>query len=122
VEWTPELDTLLIDLYKKRLGNAFIASWMRIQPGLVRDRLVALGLVKPSPTKVAAAPTRKELRAAAMGHGGDADDAAEDEDLSDDEDDADQHANSKYRRRPRGYLMSLGEIEALYRSVGRSYR
>jgi hypothetical protein len=122
MEWTPELDATLTDLYEKRLGNSFIASWMRLKSADIRQRLIELGLVKPPTphTASAPAPTRKALRAAALTHCTDT--HGEDAMLGDEDDDDDDGGEMvQYRGRPRGYLMSAEKISQLYRSVGRSY-
>jgi hypothetical protein len=125
MNWTPELDARLIELHEKRLGNRFIASWLRLDPTLVRARLAELGVVKPARNSEAkaAAPALAappQLPAVAVQimdlSGTDGADAS-------DEGDDDDEAGALISRRgcPRGHLVPEDKIAALYRSAGGRY-
>ena len=121
MEWTPEQDAQLTELFKKRLGIRFISSWTRWPAPAVRMRLVELGLASPLSRRGAAliarapqivaetAPLRQTVEPAEL-------EALDD---NDDEDEGDLRAS---RGCPRGHLVSEAKIAALYRSVGRDYR
>jgi hypothetical protein len=124
MEWTAERDATLAELYRKRLGNMFIASWMRLKPAEVRARLRELGLIASCHSTAAGnavRPAAPESLSAfpVAGSGGARDDSA-DKDVGEDEDD-DDGAMVSFRGRPKGHLMPESRIAALYRSVGRGY-
>src|SRR5882757_4513927 len=79
MEWTPELDKAITELHAKRLGNAFISKWLRLNPSHVRARLMALGLLKSRSNAARAA--------AASSIAGEAHDQDNADLLGDDEDD-----------------------------------
>jgi hypothetical protein len=114
MRWTADMDARLIELHAKRLGNTFIASWMRVTTFDVRARLVELGL-KPSPggkapfAQAVSGPSHRRSEAEiASGEAFAADDA-----------DADEMPPP--HGRPRGYLVSEADITAIYRRAGRGY-
>ncbi len=104
MQWTPELDKAIAELHAKRLGNAFIAKWLRLNPSHVRARLMELGLLKPRSSAAS--------RCAAGLEASDAAKAAED-----DEDDDMITIDGC----PRGYLLPERRIASIYQSVGRGY-
>ena len=65
MQWTPELDKAITDLHAKRLGNAFIAKWLRLNPSHVRARLIELGLLKSRSAAAARAAAGTQTVAAA---------------------------------------------------------
>jgi hypothetical protein len=123
MEWTPENDAQLTELFKKRLGIRFISSWTRWPGPAIRVRLVELGLASPLSRRGAAlvartpqapsetAPLRQTSEPVEI--------EALDDDDNDDEDEGDLRAS---RGCPRGHLVSEAKIAALYRSLGRDYR
>jgi hypothetical protein len=58
MEWTPEKDAQLTELFKKRLGIRFISSWTRWPAPAIRLRLVELGLTSPLSRRGAALVAR----------------------------------------------------------------
>jgi hypothetical protein len=104
MQWTPELDKAIADLHAKRLGNAFIAKWLRLNPSHVRARLIELGLLKSR----SAAATQT---VAATSH-----DQASPETIGDDDDDL-----VRLDGCPRGYLVPERRIASIYQSLGRGY-
>jgi hypothetical protein len=110
MQWTPELDKAISDLHAKRLGNAFIAKWLRLNPSHVRARLMELGLLK---SRSAAA-----VRAAATQTVADAShDLAGPENFGDDADDDMVRLDGC----PRGYLVPERRIASIYQTLGRGY-
>jgi hypothetical protein len=121
MEWTPENDAQLTELFKKRLGIRFISSWTRWPAPAIRSRLVELGLASPLSRRGAAlvarapqAPIASEAAPPRQMR-----ESAEIDDLDEDEDEGDLRAS---RGCPRGHLVSEAKIAALYRTVGRDYR
>ena len=110
MQWTAELDKAIAELHAKRLGNAFIAKWLRVNPSQLRARLIELGLAK---SRSSAAARRCE---AADTFG-----AAEAQDMAgasvEDEDDDLVSIDGC----PRGHLLPERRIASIYRSVGRGY-
>jgi hypothetical protein len=108
MQWTSELDKALSELHAKRLGSAFIAKWLRLNPSHVRARLIELGLLKSRSTAAsrcfANAPT-------VVGDSYDPASAAEDDD----------DGMVRLAGCPRGYLVSERRIVSIYQSAGRGY-
>src|SRR5438874_2096108 len=100
MQWTAELDKSLAELHAKRLGNAFIAKWLRLDSSLVRARLAELGLSKAR-SAAAAAPPPTNAPAESL--------------------DADDDDMVAINGCPRGYLLSERRIASIYQSVGRGY-
>ncbi len=115
MEWTPALDAQLTELYTKRLGIRFIASWTRWPAPAIRLRVVELGLAKPMARRGSA------LATGAADASADSLPARAARDLAalEDEDEGDLRSS---RGCPRGHLISEAQIAALYREVGRDYR
>jgi hypothetical protein len=110
MQWTPELDKAITDLHAKRLGNAFIAKWLRLNPSHVRARLMELGLLKSrSAAALRAAGTQSVATAS--------NDQASPDRLGDDEDDDMVRLSGC----PRGYLVPERRIASIYQSLGRGY-
>src|SRR5437764_15491654 len=95
MQWTPELDKAITDLHAKRLGNAFIAKWLRLNPSHVRARLIELGLLKSRSAAAARAAAGTQTVAAAS-H-----DQASPETVGDDDEDDMVSLDGC----PRGYLV-----------------
>jgi len=109
MQWTPELDKAISELHAKRLGNAFIAKWLRINPSHVRAGLIELGLLKSrSAAAVRAAATQT---VAEPSH-----DQAGRENLGDEDDDM-----VRLDGCPRGYLVPERRIASIYQTLGRGY-
>jgi hypothetical protein len=122
MNWTPELDARLIELHEKRLGNRFIASWLRLDPAQVRTRLAELGLLKGPATKSGAkpvAPGRAAPSPISMITVETAVSGAEA--LEETPDDEDAGALISRRGCPRGHLVPEEKIAALYRDAGGRY-
>jgi hypothetical protein len=121
MEWTPEKDAQLTELFKKRLGIRFISSWTRWPAPAIRLRLVELGLTSPLSRRGAALVARAPQASAEVVPLHRAPEAATVEEVEDldDEDEGDLRAS---RGCPRGHLLSEAKIAALYREVGRDYR
>jgi hypothetical protein len=121
MEWTPEKDAQLTELFNKRLGVRFISSWTRWPAPAIRTRLVELGLASPLSRRSAALVARAPKVATETAPLRQVRELAELEDLEDDEDDDEGDLRAS-RGCPRGHLLSEAKIAALYRSVGRDYR
>jgi hypothetical protein len=119
MEWTPENDAQLTELFKKRLGIRFISSWARWPAPAIRIRLVELGLTSPLTRRGATLVARAPQVVSETAPLRQARELADLEDSSDDEDEGDLRAS---RGCPRGHLVSEAKIAALYRTVGRDYR
>ncbi|MDB5405598.1 MAG: hypothetical protein JWL84_510 [Rhodospirillales bacterium] len=120
MEWTPENDAQLTELFKKRLGIRFISSWTRWPAPAIRLRLVELGLASPLSRRGAALVARAPQAASETAPLRQVRELAELEAMDDDdEDEGDLRAS---RGCPRGHLVSEAKIAALYRTVGRDYR
>jgi hypothetical protein len=120
MEWTPEKDAQLTELFKKRLGIRFISSWTRWPAPAIRTRLVELGLASPLSRRGAALVARApqaQPEAVALRQAREVVELQAMDD--DDEDEGDLRAS---RGCPRGHLLSEAKIAALYRNVGRDYR
>ena len=110
MDWTPEIDARLKEMYAKGVSQGFIACWLRLPRSAVRARLLEFGLVKtrarrttpPRPTKPREDQASKPVGSARH--------------AEDDEADIVQLPGC-----PRGHLMSEGTIAALYRRAGGSY-
>ena len=113
MEWTAELDKSITELHAKRLGNAFIAKWLHLNPSHVRARLVALGLVKPRSSDPASRPAATSKGALA----GLPDSAR----TADTAEDADEDDMVRIDGCPRGHLLSERRIASIYQNVGRGY-
>jgi hypothetical protein len=110
--WTEQLDERLTDLHRRNLGNAFIASFMRIDARAVRARLADLGLLKTkAPAGAAATETARFCETARL--------RAIDRDDDDGDDDLGEMV--RLRGRPRGHLLSEAEIAKLYKRSGGRY-
>lgn len=110
MQWTAELDKAITELHAKRLGNAFIAKWLRLNPSHVRARLVELGLLK---SRATAASRRLACAPTVVGDSYDPTGAVDDHDEDDD--------MVRIAGCPRGYLVPERRIASIYESVGRSY-
>jgi hypothetical protein len=117
MEWTPDKDARLTELFKKRLDMRFMSSWTHWPAPAIRARLLELGLTKPH--RVAALVARVPMARSEIAPLGQTSELAELEDVEDDEEMGDLRAS---RGCPRGHLVSEAKISALYRTVGRDYR
>lgn len=114
MEWTPDQDLQLTDMYRKRLSVRFIADWMRWPAAAVRARLIELGLTLPLSSRATSVVSRANQPAGPAASRHSQADAAEDPD-EDDELRASPGC-------PRGHLLPEAKIAALYSAVGQNYR
>jgi hypothetical protein len=117
MEWTPDKDARLTELFKKRLDMRFMSSWTHWPAPAIRARLLELGLTKPH--RVAAIVAHAAKAPSETAPLVQACELADIEEVEDDEEMGDLRAS---RGCPRGHLISEAKISALYRTVGRDYR
>jgi hypothetical protein len=62
MEWTPDMTAEMTRLHGEGYPPTFIASWLKLEPGLVRRRLVELGLERArSPRRADPMPSPSSL-------------------------------------------------------------
>jgi hypothetical protein len=117
MQWTAEQDKMLVEFHAKRLGNIFIATWMRLSSAVVRARLIELDLVKPSLKAKSTRPGGRPKAVADL-QMAEASKSERDRDEYDDDHDEDMIVLSGC---PKGYLLPERQIASIYQSMGRGY-
>jgi hypothetical protein len=117
MDWTPDQDRQLRELYAKRVSLSFIASWMRWPPSAIRVRMIELGLVKPRSSAATTIADAAKAKSAVAKAPGALRAVATLRDSLDEEEEMKTTPGC-----PRGHLFSEKKITELYRAAGSDYR